>query len=259
MIRPAQSHRFWFAVGVASLVVVALAVGMLGAQARPANAQSAVVASGINCSDFANQAAAQAYFDNHGGSTTNDVEGLDADHDGIACESLPCPCDQPGSSGGGGSPPSATQPGLGRSITLHRVTKHSGCRVRRSLPDAGCTPGAYYSNATRTRVCRSGYSGQVRDVSRGTKDAVYAAYGMTRHFNGATGEVDHLVSLELGGSNVRANLFPEAARPVPGSHEKDALENRLHAEMCSGQITLRTAQREIARNWVAVYRHDFGG
>jgi hypothetical protein len=25
-----------------------------------------------------------------------------------------------------------------------------------------------------------------------------------------------------------ANLFPEAAKPRPGSHEKDRLENRLH-------------------------------
>ena len=95
-------------------------------------------------------------------------------------------------------------------------------------------------------------------VSQATKDAVYPAYGMTNHFNGGNGEVDHLISLELGGSNIQANLFPEVATPVPGSHQKDKLENRLHDEVCSGQITLRMAQREIAINWVAVYRHEFG-
>ncbi len=42
-----------------------------------------------NCSDFSTQAEAQAWFDQHGGSATNDVAGLDTDHDGIACESLP--------------------------------------------------------------------------------------------------------------------------------------------------------------------------
>jgi 5-methylcytosine-specific restriction endonuclease McrA len=31
---------------------------------------------------------------------------------------------------------------------------------------------------------------------------------MSTRFNGSTGEVDHLVSLEVGGSNSRANLFP---------------------------------------------------
>jgi hypothetical protein len=87
---------------------------------------------------------------------------------------------------------------------------------------------------------------------------VYAEYGMTKHFDGSDGEVDHLVSLELGGSNVTANLFPEAAAPAPGSHEKDKVENRLHAEVCAGQLTLRKAQREIATNWVAVYRQQFG-
>jgi hypothetical protein len=42
-----------------------------------------------DCSDFATQAQAQAWFNSHGGSASNDVDGLDADHDGVACESLP--------------------------------------------------------------------------------------------------------------------------------------------------------------------------
>jgi len=43
----------------------------------------------INCSDFATHAAAQRWFDQRGGSPSNDVAGLDGDHDGLACESLP--------------------------------------------------------------------------------------------------------------------------------------------------------------------------
>jgi hypothetical protein len=42
----------------------------------------------INCSDFSTHAAAQHWFHQHGGSPTNDVAGLDGDHDGEACESL---------------------------------------------------------------------------------------------------------------------------------------------------------------------------
>jgi hypothetical protein len=86
---------------------------------------------------------------------------------------------------------------------------------------------------------------------------VYGEYGMTRHFDGGDGEVDHLVSLELGGSNARANLFPEAASPRPGSHEKDRLENALHADVCAGRVSLRRAQRLIAGDWVAEYRRRF--
>lgn len=43
----------------------------------------------VNCSDFAAHAAAQQWFEQHGGSATNDVAGLDRNHDGIACSSLP--------------------------------------------------------------------------------------------------------------------------------------------------------------------------
>jgi hypothetical protein len=138
------------------------------------------------------------------------------------------------------------------------VRRRTGCRVRGPLPDRGCTPGARYEDATTAKVWKAGYARAVRNVSEATKDAVYAAYGMTRHFDGHDGEVDHLVSLELGGSNSRANLFPEAASPRPGSHQKDRLENRLHDEVCSGQITLRRAQRLIATDWVAAYTARFG-
>jgi hypothetical protein len=37
------------------------------------------------------------------------------------------------------------------------------------------------------------------------------------------------------------NLFPEAALPRPGFHEKDKLENRLQAEGCSRKLTLHSA------------------
>jgi len=43
----------------------------------------------VNCSNFSTHAAAQQWFTAHGGSPSNDVAGLDGDHDGQACESLP--------------------------------------------------------------------------------------------------------------------------------------------------------------------------
>lgn len=82
---------------------------------------------------------------------------------------------------------------------------------------------------------------------------MYAEYGIASHSPGEY-EVDHLISLELGGSNAVANLWPEAALPRPGFHEKDALENRLHALVCAGRMTLAQAQRLIATNWLAAYR-----
>lgn len=42
-----------------------------------------------DCSDFKVHDEAQTYFESKGGSSTNNVDKLDSDHDGIACESLP--------------------------------------------------------------------------------------------------------------------------------------------------------------------------
>ena len=205
----------------------------LAATASPAHAKT--------CADYPNQAAAQVAHDT-----------VDADGDGIFCETLPCPCLKPGA-------PEAPLPvpALGISIPLGHVTKRRGCRVHGGLPDRRCTPGARFSKVTRADVCRRGYSSSVRHVTDATKDKVYAAYGMSTRFDGQDGEVDHLVSLELGGSNARSNLFPEAASPAPGSHEKDRLENALHREVCDGRTSLRRAQRLISRDWVAAFHARF--
>jgi hypothetical protein len=45
--------------------------------------------SDVNCPDFDTQAHAESFFKGTGGTTTNDPYGLDHDHDGIACETLP--------------------------------------------------------------------------------------------------------------------------------------------------------------------------
>jgi hypothetical protein len=71
---------------------------------------------------------------------------------------------------------------------------------------------------------------------------------------GSALEIDHIVSLELGGSNDIANLYPERADAAPGFRVKDKLENRLHALVCAGQMTLRSAQLGIATNWQRLYK-----
>jgi len=132
-------------------------------------------------------------------------------------------------------------------------TKTTGCVISPNLEqDKACTPGAIFSNATKDMVCKSGYSSSVRDVSNSEKNQVFAEYGVKTHTSGQY-EVDHLVSLELGGSNDIANLWPEAATPTPGFHEKDKVENKLHSEVCNGTITLAAAQQEIATDWLQIY------
>jgi len=132
-------------------------------------------------------------------------------------------------------------------------TKTSGCVSVNALPDSDCTPGAVFPNATVQQICTPGYSSQVRNVPDSEKNQVYAEYGITSHTTGQY-EVDHLISLELGGSNDISNLWPEPAEPRPGFHEKDKVENYLHDQVCSGAIPLQQAQIEIATNWMAVYQ-----
>jgi hypothetical protein len=123
------------------------------------------------------------------------------------------------------------------------------------LPNPRLTPGVVLTTSAAA-VCRPGYAARVRDVPESEKEAVYARYGVA-HAPYAH-EVDHLVSLELGGSNTVANLWPEPYAGRWGAHTKDALENRLHELVCAGAIGLRYAQRMEARNWVAAYRRYVG-
>jgi hypothetical protein len=96
----------------------------------------------------------------------------------------------------------------------------------------------------------------VRNVPESKKNQVYALYGITRVPYGY--EVDHLVSLEVGGSNSIKNLWPEHYYDPLGARTKYRLENRLHALVCSGQLALASAQRQEAANWIAAYKKYVG-
>ncbi len=71
-------------------------------------------------------------------------------------------------------------------------------------------------------------------------------------------EEDHFILLELGGNPTDPkNLWPEpfeTSIPDGGAHAKDKVENYLHAEVCSGSLTLDQAQREISEDWYRVYQ-----
>ena len=127
-----------------------------------------------------------------------------------------------------------------------------------SLNNLQVTPGATF-NVTIARICRPGYASNVRDVPESEKIAVYAEYGIAHHTTDEY-EIDHLISLELGGSNAITNLWPELNdHPHGYLNSKDILENRLHHLVCDGSVTLALAQRSIATDWVSAYRRYLGG
>jgi hypothetical protein len=153
------------------------------------------------------------------------------------------------------SPSPIGPPPLGRTVVLARRTKTSHCRLG-MRPDRRCSPGAYYSGLTKAVICSSTFrTSRIRSVPTSEKHAVEIEYGMAPKAYGRTLEIDHIVSLELGGSNDIANLFPERA---PGYRSKDKLENKMHKLVCAGDYTLVEAQHQIARDWVTLYITVFG-
>ncbi|HEY1635361.1 MAG TPA: hypothetical protein VGF64_11425 [Acidimicrobiales bacterium] len=119
-----------------------------------------------------------------------------------------------------------------------------------AVPNPALTPGEALPGVTAAQVCQAGWASAHRDVPEAERVAVFAAYGVPYAQRGGY-ELDHLISLELGGDNARANLWPEPHdRPgFPGSQTKDGAENRLHDLVCAGRLDLAAAQRAIATNW----------
>jgi hypothetical protein len=114
-----------------------------------------------------------------------------------------------------------------------------------ALPNRFLTPGDVLQHDT-TAVCSTGNASRHRKVSYRTRDRVYLAYGIPRGRRKGLYEIDHLVPLELGGSNRAANLWPQ---PLADARKKDRVEDQLHEAVCSGQMSLDAAQRAIERDW----------
>ena len=129
-------------------------------------------------------------------------------------------------------------------------TKTSNC-ISSALPDSACSPGAVLTTDVKT-ICVVGYTKTVRDVSTATKKKVFQEYNIpwSTHSNY---EVDHIISLEIGGSNDISNLFPESYLITNGARVKDKLENYLHKQVCNGSMSIDEAQREISTNWLQYY------
>lgn len=157
-------------------------------------------------------------------------------------------------------PPAADQPGqLPSDNSAAPIPGPGTCKLGnrdgQPLPDQKCTPGAINPSVTQANIndtiCKSGWTKTVRpptSVTNKIKQEVDQAYGMPTN---TEGELDHDVSLELGGGpDDPRNLWVEPGK-IP--NPKDAVENKLHAAVCSGLVPLASAQEAIAKNWVTAF------
>jgi len=125
-----------------------------------------------------------------------------------------------------------------------------------AAPNRGLTPGTTRP-VTISEVCSVPQEQVIGDVPPPLRDKVLQAYGIS-NARPEDYEIDYLIAPRLGGTADIRNLWPEPYRArVWNAHVKDALEQRLHEMVCSGQVDLHTAQRDIATDWIAAYKKYF--
>ena len=135
------------------------------------------------------------------------------------------------------------------------------------LPDPSRTPGGINAAVTQANIastiCTAGWTSTVRPDSTLTTalKKQQLASGYAYHGDTATAdyEEDHLISLELGGApNAAINLWPEPYNTPDGARVKDVIENKLNKLICTGSLSLATAQHAIASNWWIAYQTYVG-
>ena len=129
------------------------------------------------------------------------------------------------------------------------------------LPDPSCSPGAINPTLTLEVLKTKGFTTKcVRDQASSAteKQQTYRWYKIAKpaHNSGSTQtcELDHIISLELGGADVLENLWPQCGptRAVLNKRffkQKDAVENYLAREVKAGRMDLSAAQHGIAEDW----------
>jgi len=139
------------------------------------------------------------------------------------------------------------------------------------LPNIKVTPGAINPAVTqvnlKTTICSSGFLAKIKPTQSSLNKIMvsqlatlpYSGYGdrNIKHF-----EEDLLIPLELGGSATSSkNLWPEPfdlgfgdRTKDFGARTKDLVEVKLHSLVCSGSLSLKSAQKSIATDWWASYQ-----
>jgi hypothetical protein len=103
----------------------------------------------------------------------------------------------------------------------------------------------------RKTICVDHYTTTVRAVSAATKAAVLKRDGQT---SPGCCEVDHFLSLEIGGSNLPGkNLWAQPYSGKYGARQKDVVETALHRLVCASAdpMPLAVAQKCITLDWIA--------
>ncbi len=128
------------------------------------------------------------------------------------------------------------------------------------IPDPGCTPGAINPTITVPVLRNAAFrTACIREqvTTEHEKAQTYNWYSVPHPANNTGGsqscELDHLVSLALGGADTLDNIWPQCGPPGAVLAEryfkqKDAVENYLAWRVRRGEMDLAQAQKGIATN-----------
>ena len=123
------------------------------------------------------------------------------------------------------------------------------------LPNPKLTPGATVK-ISKDSLCR-GSETVDGSLSISLKRKVFEVYGI-RTERSVPHNVDHLIPVSLGGSSAIENLWPQPLSGEWSYNQKNKLERRLRKLVCSGELDLETAQREISTDWVGAFKKYMG-
>ena len=124
------------------------------------------------------------------------------------------------------------------------------------LPSNFLTPGDA-RKVTKEQICAPGYATAIKATKESTKEEAFSRYGL-RNGKSTTEVLDHLIPVELGGTDSVENLWPEPAKGEWNAGQKDALEQKLLGLVCDGTLTVKQAQSAIKKNWVQAYTQYVG-
>jgi Putative zinc-finger len=123
------------------------------------------------------------------------------------------------------------------------------------VPIPTLTPGVARPISAR-QACVAAPLDQMASIPLAVQQRVFQEYGMgdgqRRQY-----EVDHLITPELGGTDDIKNLWPEPYSSEWNARVKDQLEDHLRELVCAGKLDVKTAQREIATDWISAYKRYF--
>ena len=127
------------------------------------------------------------------------------------------------------------------------------CVAVQALADRGALNPDVTQDTIAQTICVPGYTKSLRPATSFTNGvkALLLKRASLDPSSGTDYQLDHIIPLALGGhprelDNLELQPWDEAKR-------KDRIEVKLQCMVCSGQVSLGTAQSEILRDWEATY------